>query len=589
MLKLNFTAASDRGLVRQNNEDSAFASPHVLVLADGMGGHAAGEVASQLMVTQLQKLNKDPEDNDMLALLGAAANDANDSIAGHVADHPETEGMGTTLTSLMFNGKQFGVCHVGDSRGYRLRDGKLEQITKDDTFVQSLVDEGRLDPEDVSSHPQKSLILKAYNGRDVEPSLYMLDARPGDKILLCSDGLSDPVTASTIESAMAYGTIQEITQRLIELALRSGGPDNVTIVMAEVVEDSASVSASLPTTPVLAGAIAGEVPEPTHPDSSASRAAALSRAALKGGVAAGAAGASTLRGHDGAAPQEGSAGAGPGAQAGKAKPQQIMPGGAQDTAELPREEAAAAAGAAGGSSSADGAAPGRGDSDARPGKGRGWLKGVVALMVLAVIALGALFGGKAYVDSRYFVAQAADTQALTIEQGVDVTVFGRALHSTYQNACINADGDLQLSPAACTGDYLPFKVTDLPEPERGALSGIGSGDYNAIQAELAKLSDKALPACRPEATRVDPDEQRSGRRSGNGAAEDSAKPTGEPTAAARETSVVIAQDGAEASETREPRETGSRSSGSAAPSSSATAERNSEYLSSPGIDCREVK
>lgn len=269
-LSLTFTAVTDRGLVRENNEDSAHAGPHLLMLADGMGGHAAGEVASTTMVEHMASLERDPGDNDMLALLGAAAEDANAAIREHVDEHPETEGMGTTLTALLFNGSEFGVCHVGDSRGYRLRKGKLTQITKDDTYVQSLVDEGKLDPEDVSSHPQKSLILKAYTGRPVEPTLFTLDAEPGDRLLLCSDGLSDPVTASTIEQALKQGTVEEAATTLRDLALRSGGPDNVTIVVAEVVDGEPEESS-----PITVGAVQGVVPEPTHPDSSASRAAKL--------------------------------------------------------------------------------------------------------------------------------------------------------------------------------------------------------------------------------------------------------------------------------------------------------------------------
>ena len=136
--------------------------------------------------------------------------------------------------------------------------------------MQSLVDEGKLDPEDVSSHPQKSLILKAYTGRPVEPTLFMLDAEPGDRLLLCSDGLSDPVTASTIEQALKQGTVEEAATTLRDLALRSGGPDNVTIVVAEVVEAEGDEDS-----PITVGAIQGVVPEPTHPDSSASRAAKL--------------------------------------------------------------------------------------------------------------------------------------------------------------------------------------------------------------------------------------------------------------------------------------------------------------------------
>ena len=274
-LRLNFVASSDRGLVRSNNEDSAYAGPHLLALADGMGGHAAGEVASQLMIEHLEHLDKDPAGADMLALLGAAADDGNAAIEASVLEHPEQEGMGTTLTALMFDGASFGLAHVGDSRGYLLRDGTLTQITVDDTFVQSLVDSGKLNPEDVSSHPQKSLILKAYTGQDVEPHLELVPAQAGDRVLLCSDGLSDPVTAETIAVALGQGTVQNAADRLIELALRSGGPDNVTVVVAEVVEgaDGASISNNAP---VKAGALAPSF-DSTHPDSSAGRAAALLR------------------------------------------------------------------------------------------------------------------------------------------------------------------------------------------------------------------------------------------------------------------------------------------------------------------------
>ena len=275
-LALDFVAVSDRGLVRANNEDSAYAGPHLLVLADGMGGHAAGEVASQLMVEHLEHLDRDPEDADMLALLGAAAEDGNASIEASVAEHPEQAGMGTTLTAAMFNGRELGLIHVGDSRGYLLRDGELRQLTVDDTFVQSLVNDGKLAPEDVSSHPQKSLILKAYTGRAVEPHLELIQVQPGDRVLLCSDGLSDPVTQQTIQLALGDGTPEMAANRLIELALRSGGPDNVTVVVAEVVEATEGDAARENRAVVRAGALDPGY-ESSHPDSAASRAAALLR------------------------------------------------------------------------------------------------------------------------------------------------------------------------------------------------------------------------------------------------------------------------------------------------------------------------
>ncbi|MDN6326240.1 MAG: protein phosphatase 2C domain-containing protein, partial [Corynebacterium sp.] len=219
-LALNYAALSDRGLVRTNNEDSAVASPHLLALADGMGGHAAGEVASELMITLLYVLENtlsqgvEPSGDRLLTMLAEAMDDGNRAIAAHVDDNPTQEGMGCTLTTMVFDGASLGVCHVGDSRGYLLRDGTLTQITKDDTFVQSLVDEGKLAPEDVSSHPQRSLILKALTGRPVEPTLTLRDAQPGDRYLLCSDGLSDPVSFDTIRDVLATGTPEESGSQL---------------------------------------------------------------------------------------------------------------------------------------------------------------------------------------------------------------------------------------------------------------------------------------------------------------------------------------------------------------------------------------
>ena len=274
MLKLNYAVASDRGLVRGNNEDSAYAGPNLLALADGMGGHAAGEIASQMMIRHLQNLDGDPGDNDMLAMLASVADDANRAIARAVRDAPETDGMGTTLTAIMFDGEQLALCHVGDSRGYMMRNDELEQITVDDTFVQSLVNEGKLAKEDVSTHPQRSLILKAYNGRPVKPSLRTIPAEVGDRLMLCSDGLSDPVTDSTIADALRYGTPDEAARRLVELALRSGGPDNVTVVVADILSSS-DHSTAVPSTPLTAGALLGDAPEDPRPDTAAGRAAAM--------------------------------------------------------------------------------------------------------------------------------------------------------------------------------------------------------------------------------------------------------------------------------------------------------------------------
>lgn len=268
---LNYTTLSDRGLVRQNNEDSAYAGPRLLALADGMGGHAAGEIASQLMIAAVSKLDADEPGADLLDALALACAEGNASIAEEIEINPVTQGMGTTLTALLFDGNRLGLCHVGDSRGYLLRDGELIRITRDDTYVQSLVDEGQITAEEASMHPQRSLILKALTGRPVEPSLQYREVRKGDRYLLCSDGLSDPVSHETIAEALAEGTPAEAAARLVDLALRSGGPDNVTIVIADVVDSSEQTS----TEPSLAGALTSLEEELPRPNTAAGRAAAF--------------------------------------------------------------------------------------------------------------------------------------------------------------------------------------------------------------------------------------------------------------------------------------------------------------------------
>jgi serine/threonine protein phosphatase PrpC len=271
-LVLRYAARSDRGLVRANNEDSVYAGARLLALADGMGGHAAGEVASQLVIAALAHLDDDEPGGDLLSKLDAAVRSGNSAIADQVEMEPDLEGMGTTLTAILFAGNRLGLAHIGDSRGYMLRDGELTQITKDDTFVQTLVDEGRITAEEAHSHPQRSLIMRALTGHEVEPFLTMREARAGDRYLLCSDGLSDPVSDETIHEALQIPDVAESAYRLIELALRGGGPDNVTVVVADVVDYDYGQ-----TQPILAGAVSGEDDQlTTLPNTSAGRASAIS-------------------------------------------------------------------------------------------------------------------------------------------------------------------------------------------------------------------------------------------------------------------------------------------------------------------------
>jgi protein phosphatase len=271
-LVLRYAARSDRGLIRGNNQDSVYAGPRLLAVADGMGGHAAGDVASKVVIAAMEHLDDDAPSGDMLQALREAVFDGSEHLREYIRERPQLEGMGTTLTAILFAGGRLALCHVGDSRAYLLRDGQLTQITHDDTFVQTLIDDGRITPEEANSHPQRSLLLRALNGQDVEPDLSMREARAGDRYLLCSDGLSGVVSEETLAEALKDPDPQSTADRLIELALRGGGPDNITVIVADVVEDHGRGDAlDVPVVDGAAGDGAGQ--RQIDPGSAAGRAA----------------------------------------------------------------------------------------------------------------------------------------------------------------------------------------------------------------------------------------------------------------------------------------------------------------------------
>lgn len=267
-LVLHYAARSDRGLVRSNNQDAVYAGPRLLALADGMGGHAAGEVASKVVIAALAPLDDDEPGDDLLGQLRQTVLSGNGAISELVASDPDLDGMGTTLTAVLFAGSKLGLVHIGDSRAYLVRDGELSQITHDDTFVQSLIDEGRITEEEAANHPQRSLLLKALTGHEMEPSLAIREARARDRYLLCSDGLSGVVSEETIAEALRISDPQQCADRMIELALKGGGPDNVTVIVADVVDVEFGEDA-----PIVGGA-AGNGEEGPPPDSAAARASA---------------------------------------------------------------------------------------------------------------------------------------------------------------------------------------------------------------------------------------------------------------------------------------------------------------------------
>jgi serine/threonine protein phosphatase PrpC len=286
-LALRYAVRSDVGLLREGNEDSAYAGPHLLAVADGMGGHAAGEVASAATITTIAPLDDDrlgvslsgPALVDALADAVAAANMRLHEL---ITADPAIEGMGTTLTALLWADGYAALGHIGDSRAYLLRNGQFRQITHDHTLVQSLVDEGKITEDDVATHPHRSLLLRALDGRTVaEPDLTPIDTLPGDRYLLCSDGLSGVVTEQTLHATLSsIRDPDKAALQLVELAIRGGGPDNITCIVADVIDTQAS---PVPPTwnPVLAGAAEhgapAELRTPPRQSSPATRARRLTR------------------------------------------------------------------------------------------------------------------------------------------------------------------------------------------------------------------------------------------------------------------------------------------------------------------------
>ena len=191
-IALRYAARSNVGLgIKERNEDSAYAGPHLLVLADGMGGHAAGDVASSLVVGELVHLDGESHGaDDALELLARSLNAANSGLREAMESNAELEGMGTTVVAMLRAGGKLALASIGDSRGYLMRDGTLTQITRDHSYVQNLVDEGRISPKEAENHPQRSLVTRVLTGHDGdEPDLSMREARAGDRYLICSDGL----------------------------------------------------------------------------------------------------------------------------------------------------------------------------------------------------------------------------------------------------------------------------------------------------------------------------------------------------------------------------------------------------------------
>jgi protein phosphatase len=234
-LALRYAVRSDVGLLREGNEDSAYVSPRLLAVADGMGG--GGELASAAAIDALKPLAAGLPAGDLLNALADAVAAADTAVQDVTAAGPGQAGSGTTLTALLWSGSQLGLVHIGDTRAYLLRGGELFLITHDHTVVQSLIDEGRLTAAEAVSHPERSLLLRALDGTGATADLSLHEARRGDRYLLCSDGLTTVVPAARIHQVLRTAdSPEQVVQELIELANSGGGPDNIACVAADIVE-----------------------------------------------------------------------------------------------------------------------------------------------------------------------------------------------------------------------------------------------------------------------------------------------------------------------------------------------------------------
>jgi PPM family protein phosphatase len=254
-LRLQFAAISDVGRVRKDNQDSGYAGPWLLTVCDGVGGAARGDIASSTAVQQLRRLDAPPSD-DLLGQVAGALHRAHDRIGELVDEDPALNGTSTTATLALFDGTRLGIGHVGDSRAYLYRSGELSQLTHDHTFVQSLIDEGRISADEARVHPHRNLILKALDGiHEAEPDLFEVELVAGDHLLLCSDGVSGVLDDRRLADILSTGTPDYAAVELVRASLEAGSSDNVTCVVAHVLDSSTPVDDDDPE-PMLVGAAA---------------------------------------------------------------------------------------------------------------------------------------------------------------------------------------------------------------------------------------------------------------------------------------------------------------------------------------------
>lgn len=518
-LHLRVVARSEVGLIRKNNQDSGYASPHLLVVADGMGGAAAGDLASAVAIDEIKRLDtpdlrtgaapstatsdgaddSDSTDvenggestvvlplsaeeagmlaepgaaglNPLLGRFAAAIAEANSRIADLVAADYTLEGMGTTVTGALFDGQRLALAHIGDSRAYLLRDGRLEQITHDHSWVQSLVDDGKITAQEAAYHPHRSLLLKVLNGQSTnDPDLTTVELRAGDRVLFCSDGLCGMVDDGEIASLSANPDLETAVSDLIDAALAAGGIDNITVLLAEALQ-GADLPPPAETTPP-AGSTTTSDPDDTavrrRPFGGTSRRSGTATAAAAG--AAGLLGAAAIRDIP-TVPRRA-----PGLPASDDDPD------AEDLDEEDLDDDRRTGAADGGSASAARSARTvTADDESRyapgpPAKRRVVKTLLVCLAVLLVTGAG-LGAGYAWTRTQYFVG-AADGQ-VAIYQGLPDGIPGLSLSQVYE---------VQELPVSTLPPYYQAQVA----------TGIEVSSLAGARATVQQLQDAADRCAQP--------------------------------------------------------------------------------------------
>lgn len=425
-IALRYAAYSDVGCLREGNEDSGYAGQHLLAVADGMGGYAGGEVASSIAISSIRSLDTsdDPRAEEMAEVLQQAVEKANESLALRIRQEPQLENMGTTLTAMLWSGSQVALIHIGDSRAYLMRGSRFEQITHDHTLVQTLVDEGKITEEEVATHPQRSLILRALDGKTpVDPDISISRAKPGDRYMLCSDGLSGVVSKKTIHETLATESDpRAAAKKLIELAIRGGGPDNITTVVADVIETDGDQEGPTVGSQVVGAADQRDVATGPNETSPARRA-------------------QELRGSGG------------------------------DTAEMDPidEQAPPPPGTYGASPFEERAyddyeASPPGDRDPEPEyRTRSWWPIIlVFVIVVGAIAGGGYYFGSRYIDDQYYVGVSADGENVSIYRGIDTNIAGVDLSEEVERTDLRVDS---LAPTDQEALQNNIDATDLADAE----------------------------------------------------------------------------------------------------------------------------